>query len=77
MIFIKTCYNINRFQFILSRRINMNPKQENILIGSRRGRVKGAKVPYIFHTLVTYHTLHKQTKLLAVVITERIFPPFS
>lgn len=25
---------------------------ENILIGSRRGRVKGAKVPYIFHKIV-------------------------
>ncbi|WP_160683724.1 glucoamylase family protein [Clostridium sp. C2-6-12] len=26
---------------------------ENILIGSRRGRVKGAKVPYIFHKIVS------------------------
>ena len=27
-------------------------EKENILIGSRRGRVKGAKVPYIFHKVV-------------------------
>ncbi|GAA0076616.1 hypothetical protein UT300005_09940 [Clostridium sp. CTA-5] len=26
--------------------------KENVLIGSRRGRVKGAKVPYIFHKVV-------------------------
>lgn len=25
---------------------------ENVLIGSRRGRVKGAKVPYIFHKVI-------------------------
>ena len=27
-------------------------QQENVLIGSRRGRVKGAKIPYIFHKAV-------------------------
>lgn len=32
-------------------------EKENVLIGSRRGRVKGAKVPYIFHKIISESAL--------------------